>query len=521
MRVAIIGFGPKGLFALERLLDHARALEPGARLEIDLFEPHPSPAAGPVYDPAQPAYLRMNFAAELIDMWWPGSHAVPPTARRSFSAWRAAQDEPDDGAYPSRAQVGRYLSAGFEALLEHAPRSVTVRLRQTAIEDVTPSASGWDLTSCGAHAGSYDEVLVATGHVQGSPFPADHWLAHDRIPPGATVAVRGFALTFIDTALALTEGRTAADTVAAIVPFSRTGRPMLAKPSPHVAASIPGLASIAARGSDELLALARPVDLRRGLVPILARVVRESLVAAGVEPDSEPGGWLAQAISGVPVPSDLPPAPELERSLAIGAGRAAPDLSWALGHSWRALYPALVARFGGDGLETRDWPAFHHLAAELERVAFGPSPANAGKLLELIRSGRVDLSHVAGGRVAERHGRLFLGSAGRERAVDAVVDAVLPAAGVAVDSHSLAARLVEAGHARVPRFRRGIDVDADGTCIGCDGARSAGLAAIGRPTEDSVIGNDTLSRTLHPLADLWGRRVAARCGAESRDAVRA
>jgi hypothetical protein len=37
-----------------------------------------------------------------------------------------------------------------------------------------------------------------------------------------------------------------------------------------------------------------------------------------------------------------------------------------------------------------------------------------------------------------------------------------------------------------------------------------GLAAIGRPTEDSVIGNDTLSRTLHPLADRWARRVLER-----------
>ena len=33
MRVAIVGFGPKGLFALERLLDHATALPPTARLD--------------------------------------------------------------------------------------------------------------------------------------------------------------------------------------------------------------------------------------------------------------------------------------------------------------------------------------------------------------------------------------------------------------------------------------------------------------------------------------------------------
>ena len=42
-RVAIVGLGPKGLFALERLLDHARDLPPRTRLEIDVFEPHAAP----------------------------------------------------------------------------------------------------------------------------------------------------------------------------------------------------------------------------------------------------------------------------------------------------------------------------------------------------------------------------------------------------------------------------------------------------------------------------------------------
>jgi uncharacterized NAD(P)/FAD-binding protein YdhS len=76
MRVAIVGLGPKGLYALERLLDHARDLGPAAGLEIDVFEPHPVPGAGPVYDPRQPEYLLMNFAAGHVDMWWPSGGVV-------------------------------------------------------------------------------------------------------------------------------------------------------------------------------------------------------------------------------------------------------------------------------------------------------------------------------------------------------------------------------------------------------------------------------------------------------------
>jgi hypothetical protein len=59
---------------------------------------------------------------------------------------------------------------------------------------------------------------------------------------------------------------------------------------------------------------------------------------------------------------------------------------------------------------------------------------------------------------------------------------------------------------------RGLEVTADAACVGRSGSPSPGLAAIGRPTEDSVIGNDTLNRVLHPQADSWARRVVrTRC----------
>ena len=57
-------------------------------------------------------------------------------------------------------------------------------------------------------------------------------------------------------------------------------------------------------------------------------------------------------------------------------------------------------------------------------------------------------------------------------------------------------------------------------CRGADGAVTPGLSAIGRPTEDSVIGNDTLSRTLHPQAERWARGVVQRCRARYLAEVR-
>jgi uncharacterized NAD(P)/FAD-binding protein YdhS len=529
------------------LLDHARSLEDGIQLEIDVFEPHPAPGAGPIYDPAQPAYLRMNFAADQVDMWWPSGRAVPSAERQSFLDWaagHAALAEHDD--YPPRALVGRYLSDGYAALRRHLPPTVELRLLRAAVEAADPDGGRWVVRTAESTR-SYDELLVAVGHQGGTSaglasgwahaaplipgvFPVQSRLSPDVVPAGATVAIRGFALTFLDAALALTEGRGGSfeaidhryrlryvpggDEAGTILPFARSGRPMLAKPGPAIAARVHGLGRIAAQGRARIADLGGTVDLHADLMPILASTTCSNLAAVGAG-CAEPrlrvavGRWLAEAVGGVVALDETTPAEAIDQSLAVGAGLATPGVPWALGHTWRTLYPALVSRLGGQGLAEGDWPAFLRLAGEMERVAFGPPPVNAAKLLALVEAGRVDLTHVRGAQLTSRHGRTALISERGERAVDRVVDAVLPAPG-SLGHAGLLAHLVADGHARIPNGRRGLEVTANGSCRGRDGRLTPGLSAIGRPTEDSVIGNDTLARSLHPHADRWARRVARR-----------
>ena len=544
LRVAIIGIGPKGLFALERLLHHAHRAGPRTRLQVDLFEPHPAPGAGPVYDPDQPAYLRMNVAASMLDLWGDETQAVSADERRSFVDWRraAGHDDPEE-RYPPRALVGRYLADGLAGLCAAAPAHTTITRHRTSARELQRRGSSWTIaTADDLVRHGYDEVLVAVGHATaashraGAPWPHAAplipavfpiaRLAAAHVAPAATVAVRGFALTFLDAALALTEGRgggftpaddpyrlryaPSPDDAGVIVPFSRTGRPMLAKPDPALAAGLPALETIARAARAQILALPDGFTVRHDLLAILAAAVEASLQCAGQVPGMSAGRWLDAACDGLAPPTSLSPAEEIERSLAVGAGVAAPDLPWALGHTWRALYPALVTRLGHGGLAGRQRPVFHALATALERVAFGPPAVNAAKLLALIAAGRVDLAHVAGGQLRSGKQMTVIAGAGGERRVDVVIDAVLPPPGALRSDGGLLERLVTAGHARIVRGGRGLQVDPDAACIGLRGDRTAGLSAIGRPTEDWVIGNDTLNRALHPHADAWARRVIGR-----------
>ncbi len=501
MRVAIVGFGPKGMFALERLLEHAHRRGADARpCAVTAYEPG-RPGCGPNYDPAQPTFLRMNFAASQVDAWPPDTTFVPAAQRLDFAQWRSRHAPGDDESYPPRAQVGRYLQWCVRTLLAHRPRGVEVEIVRELVNSVEPGTRGW-LVGSRSGRRSFDHVMLCLGHRWAEPQPAGVAdaavpqvpafpvgpLMQDRpLAPGARVAVRGFALSFIDAALALTEGRGGAFSPThevgslrytasgrepgAIIPFSRSGRAMSVKPPPGRFTALDGVAQAAARARAEIQTLPSGFSVRND---VMSRIT-----------------WLADEIArSSGIQSRTPSADvrtSIERSLAMAIGTAPPDGETCTAEAWRLTYPAIVARLGHGGLDDDEYGEYRAASAGMERIAFGPPPINAAKLLALADVGIVDLDHTT--------------EAPGDR-IDGVIDAVLPAPGVHPDDAGPIGGLLRAG-VLTQDGRRGIRVAADARCLGPDGEGVAGLACAGRPTEDWVIGNDTLSRRLHPELDRW------------------
>ena len=328
----------------------------------------------------------------------------------------------DTGTIRPAGQVGRHLWRGLRGALP--PRAAERRRATPPCAGRGGEWRGWLCTrGCGALP---DEVLSwsVTRNLRHRPQQVGRTLRRSSRPcsgralalaatpsrPGATVAIRGFALTFIDAALALTEGRGGSfeplDHPYRLRLRARRGRRRRDPPvhaqrpadarqaRPAIARAHPWARAHRGRGPGRIADVAGTVDLHGDLVSILPRQLRE------------PGRgrrrrdrrlWASPPAGGSPRPPAGPTPRGSRRRWRPSSSRwrsaptAAPGLPWALGHTWRALYPALVSRLGGDGLAERDWPAFLRLAAEMERVAFGPPPLNAAKLLALIEAGRVDL----------------------------------------------------------------------------------------------------------------------------------
>lgn len=272
--IAIIGGGPKGTYALERLVAQLKAEPVADPVEIHVFNRTAHFGAGEIYDPAQPEYLLINYAIGNINMW---SDEAPPAVvphPLPLTVWlREAHNPPlavNELSYVSRATVGRYLEAGFDAIVAHAPPNVTVRRIVGEVADLQAMGHQYRITlrtqdgTLHRLAPAYGHLLLATGHPRNKldrasatyrrfadahtsaefvPFIYPVESALTTLPAAQRIAMKGMGLTFVDGVLALTEGKGgnfirdgATDTLAyhssgaepqVIYPFSRSGLPMI------------------------------------------------------------------------------------------------------------------------------------------------------------------------------------------------------------------------------------------------------------------------------------------------------
>ncbi|GAB3271369.1 FAD/NAD(P)-binding protein [Sinomonas notoginsengisoli] len=329
LRVAVVGGGPRGASAVERLFavyaqqTRSAALSPRAhqvvRLDVTVYDPF-RPGPGRVWRTDQPRLFLMNtpsFYPTLIPSE-PGLAA--PLAGSTFDEWRACQREaieagtcalgPEEQAelkglesndFPPRALYGRYLEETWAALVAAAPQGVSVRHVAAEVARVGRTPHGFAVTCVNARAQEADAVVLALGHVPARlggdqqaladaaarlglhyfppAAPADvEW---DALPAGQTILVRGMGLNFFDVMAALTEGRGGrfSEGAGGRLAYTPSGR------EPHIVAA--SRRGVPYRGKAELGAYYAPsVQLRW--------FTREAALAprrAGIQPSFDQDLW--------------------------------------------------------------------------------------------------------------------------------------------------------------------------------------------------------------------------------------
>ena len=230
LRIAIVGLGPWGACALERVVTTAREeLPPGVDVAVHVIEPG-TPGSG-VYDVAQPDYLLLNNPCGQLSLYPFETEPDQPCYGVGLHEWavmrgyrwvgaRCAIDPTGRPIEPHhflpRRLMGEYLRWFYRALVAGAPPGVHIVHHPTVAVDLVSRRNGSEEVHL-ADGGTVvvDHVIVTTGHttnqpVDGAvrelaPYPVAPYV--DTLPAGASVAVSGMGLAAVDVVTALTVGR--------------------------------------------------------------------------------------------------------------------------------------------------------------------------------------------------------------------------------------------------------------------------------------------------------------------------
>ena len=529
-RIAIVGCGPKGMYCLDSLLRRLKQSKCQRRVKVTILEPTEFCGAGNVYHPMQPDYLKMNFAAGNIDAHLPEqSSATFETLDRgqSIVEWLDANYPllANTENYVPRRIVGEYLHDTFQQIVAAAPPLATIDVIRAIVDDISPVGRRWSVTQ-NNQTTEFDEVLITIGHggwrrsgrieadgkqkLIENVFPVADQLNNECIPDGSRVSVGGFSLTFIDCAISLCEGRGGHFTErdgqyiyfgvpnqpTVIAPFCRSGRPILCKPVRRSIASTEALESVWQRAREQIEMVfrrdRRPWEQIWTILCVASNaalsIANSNVSTAKPDTDAWYRRWLAQPTDALSVLN------RMKHAYAIATGREPLDESWSLAEVWRHAYPALVDGISFGGLESDEWLKFERDACEMERVAFGPPACNYRKNIALIDAGVIDLGDLKHSPNTDR---------------EIIVDATI-ASPTAHQPDSLLGKLVQRGLVKADPVTKGLMTDKAAAAIEQNGQPLQGLAIVGRPTEGWILGNDTLSRTLHSQPENWANAVCQR-----------
>ncbi|MDO1511601.1 FAD/NAD(P)-binding protein [Maribacter confluentis] len=225
-KIAIVGFGPKGLYGLERLTAFLKDRAISKNVEVHIFNSTSFFGAGDVYRTDQPYCLIMNYANGNINVW-PKQLPKPITNHTpDFVAWLKERNVKNSSTtdFAPRAKVGTYLNECYHNLISHLPVNVKVVPHIGWVVNVENSKQGFALYYTNEKKQestiAVDQILFTTGHITykshiapkrasenniGFIYPTDKKLVV--VAPGTSVAIKGMGLTCIDAVLGLTEGR--------------------------------------------------------------------------------------------------------------------------------------------------------------------------------------------------------------------------------------------------------------------------------------------------------------------------
>ncbi|WP_124981041.1 FAD/NAD(P)-binding protein [Nonlabens xiamenensis] len=544
-QLAIVGFGPRGLFALEQFYLVAAQSNHQELPKTLIFEPNDELGVGKAWSVKQPDANWINIADRALDTFpaRPAMHIAQMDIPEFPSYLKWLEEVMDHhvsdikDTYHRRKVMGTYLNQRTHSLLERLETYGCVDIVNQ--EAVALSKKNQVFTLETAQK-SYQaiKVVLALGHLptamssQNQKFKKHaqeqdlHFSAHCYSQEALAfyafakaISIKGLGLSMIDVVrmviahydgdFELIKGSyhlkyKAREEHPILIPFSLDGLPTVPKPFGHpmdVAYEM-----LTDRKQVLMEQLERLRDDEGTTVKQLVRAIAHEMIKIYSRLDLAHGNsrldhelmvdllteWLMDPSTShdLILDTSLPITDYIETTCAMAMGTAPPSLDYVAGQIWRQLQPDLYMVFSHKTAPSL-MADFIKIDEQTKRYSYGPPVESMLQLLALHQAQILHLDVVNDPNIDLKKDGFKLSQNGSSHTANAMVDAIIPAPDVTEVKSPLIKNLLKDGFAQQVHEKLGFQVDQDATHL-VHGRRIEGLYSFGRLAKGSVYGVDAI-----------------------------
>ncbi len=568
--IAIVGLGPRGLFAAECFTAALNDRDTSEHWELALFDDSGFPGSGPHYAPNQSPLNLLNIPLREVPLEAriESSGYVDLPEFPSFCDWQSEYSIEDSNGldvFPSRACIGQYLQARFHSWLAAWRSSGKVRLSHSTIVRVDWTVSGVSIvdSECIKHD-DLCHVLLTIGHqpvkldsslaqwrhyaddnpplvLVERPYPTDRFFS-DSIFSKRTVALRGMGLSMIDTVKALCEGRggvfeTATDTQSGLryiasgdepsqlLPFSLDGLPMTPKPANE---SVDRLFQL---NADDKKLLAKTLSLanlcsdgdqlRDAVIETVAEISARCCQRldhrclshrTAIDLTSLISQWLHDGSirHQFIVSHDVDTASAMQSYLDMARGDAPISVDYVVGQVWRHCQKTFYRKLAFISEGTDLLIPFINLDQRLKRYAFGPPVDSTRRLLALVECGLIKFGIADDPDIIMGDGGWILQDDSHRTATDVMINTVLASSDLSDVCSPLVIQLYEERLLNPASDKFGALIARDGTVLDTEFNRNKRVAFVGRLAIGSIVEADALMECFGTQLEDWASSLVSR-----------
>ncbi len=570
-KIGIIGCGPRGLAALEKLVARLVKKEDAIKFRILLFEVASHPGAGQVWRLEQSDANWLNIDDKSLK----GLKGRKEIKHKKFTIpefpgfadWinqftKNQNQNNDKYQFYYRSTMGKYLNQRFNSIFEVLQQKGYINLFKSEIVNLVEENGQILIIDEFGKRYQVDESLLTIGHqptylsdqmskwnekvkLHKLPLelnPYDDGL-QNRIVSHSKIAIRGFGLATIDLIRMFITERDGTFsnnendiflnflptglTTKLIIPFSLDGLPPVPKPYGSAVDSNfnPGKDVIKKFEKDVISLLKKPELIRSSLflIELVADIVANGFLEKSLYFYSHTLNkkqiketiiaWL-QDMSlehHLILNTSLDTLEYMRSTAQMACGKIEASLDYAIGQIWRHLQPSLYKTLSHSNLEDKIMQEIIELDENTKRYSYGPPVDSVLQLIALADQGILNLNFTEDPSVMiDSSGWILTNKKGDNISTEVMINSVLDSPKLNKISSKLVRNLLKNDILKPMTSDLGVETFENGLVKFNNKHQKYNISMLGRNCKGSVIGVDAILECFGERIEDWAEACASR-----------